>query len=320
MAKEKVEQVEILMEEPLTSKRVGRGAEFDTVWEHVSKKNQLEPCFSTSAQVYFPDLPPANVNNNYNDRICLHIVESLQWVLLTGHIRIMLGGNAKHLIATSSLPAITMSTPAGLKGIALELVSFRYNEDTRLNVPWNIDLDHDDENVLPISIQVDYFFKVKRSEEKNSRSTTEVHALCGSLFIEDVHTYQSMDSSCKTCIGEAAKLVIPMLTLQNDWTESSNRNSASDITSISSSVMFRAGSAPGPFPSPKNKVRSHNLFKFLSRKTSTGSIPKPLSSDIDTDSDLDAVLFEWKDGSVAYEDIAKSSKGQSYFRDGLAVL
>ncbi|KAE9410449.1 hypothetical protein BT96DRAFT_376567 [Gymnopus androsaceus JB14] len=76
-----------------------------------------------------------------------------------------------------------------------------------------------------------------------------------------------MGSSCKTCIGEAAKLEIqPCSTIGLI-----GLTMHPPTTSNSSSVIFRAGSAPFP----KNKF------------TMTCSTRTPLL-------DTDTVLFEWK--------------------------
>lgn len=107
-------------------------------------------------------------------------------------------------------------------------------------------------------------------------------------MIDDIYTYQTANSSCKTFFGKSA--IIPTV----EWNPTKNAKGSP----VTSALLFHAGSAIFP---------KERVSRFL-RKTPSGT---PLLV-------VDVVLFEWKDGTVTYEDIAQTSKIHSYFPDRFA--
>ncbi|KAE9405355.1 hypothetical protein BT96DRAFT_336193 [Gymnopus androsaceus JB14] len=183
-----------------------------------------------------------------------------------------------------------IATPDECKGVAYELIPFRCPSYSTLHV--NLDFDvvvhpeaHDGENALPISLQVDYFFQGQRPDEKHSDA--ENHMLCGSLVIDDIYVFKPTKTSCKTSWGKAAQTHLQRSPTENNKGLPTTNN-----------LLFRVGSAIFP----KDKIS-----RFF-RKTPSGT---PLIL-------VNVVLFEWNNGVVVYEDLARTSHVQSYFPERFA--
>ncbi|KAE9397765.1 hypothetical protein BT96DRAFT_976785 [Gymnopus androsaceus JB14] len=302
-----------------------RIARYVTRWRHASQK--ARPGFYTNLEVKFPQLPPADVNQEYAGRISLQIVESSEWTMSTGHLRIVFGGNADFIQQKSSHPlegvwqnqetkgagiaaqfsispnvtftanttsTTSVSRPAGTvstavvatpdecKGVAYELIPFRYPSYSTLHV--NEAASYQNFEARQQARAPD-FPPSQRPDEK--KSDAEIHMLCGSLAIDNIYAFKTTKSSCKTSYGKATQTHLQRFPTKDNKGLPATNN-----------LLFRVGSAI--FPKDK-------LSRFL-RKTPSGT---PLML-------VNVVLFEWNDGGVVYEDLAQTSHVQSYFPERFA--